>query len=100
MISEEDMQRAIQASAQFKPTILSARYLEESDCVELVMAWCTLIVARNQIRELRPISLSNMQTLSISAVGLHVDGADIDINAAGLITDISQQLKAEVAGSF
>ena len=100
MISEEDMRRALHAGAQFKSTILSARYLVASDCIELVTAWCTLIVARAKIQELQNISLSDMQTLSVSAVGLHVDGADVDINAAGLITDISQQLKAEVEGSF
>jgi hypothetical protein len=41
-----------------------------------------------------------MATISVSAVGLHVESADIDINSAGLITFISRELEKEVANSF
>jgi hypothetical protein len=100
MISEQDIQRATQAGARFKQAILSAKYHGDSDRVELVTPWCTLIIDRQRINELRPLSQTDMETITVSAVGVHIEGADIDINSAGLITHISQQLESEVAGSF
>jgi hypothetical protein len=35
--------------------------------------------------------------ISVSPVGIHIDSANIDINSASLITDLSHQLETEVA---
>jgi hypothetical protein len=100
MISDQDIQRAIEDSAGFRQAILSAKYHPDTDRVELVTPWCTLIVDRQKIDEFRELSADDMQTISVSAVGLHVDKADVDINSAGLITHLSQKLENEVANSF
>jgi hypothetical protein len=100
MISDQDIQRAMQASAQFRQAILSAKYHPDTDRVELVTPWCTLIVDRKKVDEFRELSPDDMQTISVSAVGLHIDKADVDVNSAGLITYLSQQLENEVANSF
>jgi hypothetical protein len=100
MITEYEIQRATEASANFKPAILTAKYHDDTDRVELETAWCIIIVDRKRIAELRQLSPTDLATISISAVGLHVDSADIDINSAGLIADLSKQLTAEVATSF
>jgi hypothetical protein len=100
MISEEDIRRATEAGTQFRQAILSARYHRDSDRLELVTSWCTLFVDRQRIEELRKLEQTDMETITVSAVGLHIDKADIDINSAGLITEISQQLEHEVAHSF
>ena len=100
MISEQDVKRATEAGRQFRPAILSARYHSDTDRVELVTQWCTLLVDRQRIDELRQLSPTDMATISVSAVGLHVESADIDINSAGLITFIGRELEKDVANSF
>ncbi len=100
MISKRDIEHAALASAQFTPAILAVKYHRDTDRVELVTSWCTLIVDRQRIEELRPLSPAEMETISISAVGLHVDAADVDINSAGLMTSICRQLQKEAADSF
>lgn len=100
MISEDDIHRATVAGTQFKQAILSAKYHPDTDRLELVTPWCILIVERQRIEELRQVSQSDMASITVSAVGLHVEKADVNINSAGLITEISQQLENEVANSF
>ena len=100
MISEQDIERATQVGAGFKQAILAAKYHGDADRVELVTSWCTLIVDRQRIEELRALSQTDMETITVSVVGVHIESADVDINSAGLITHISQQLESEVAGSF
>jgi hypothetical protein len=100
MISEQDIQRAAEASARFKPAILSVKYHRDTDRVELQTPWCTLIIDRQHIEELRGVSQTDMETISVSEVGIHVDNANIDINSAGLITDVAKQLEDEVSNSF
>jgi hypothetical protein len=100
MISEQDFQRATQTGARFRQAILSAKYHGDTDRVELVTPWCTLIVDRQRIDELRALSQTDLETITVSAVGVHIEKADIDINSAGLITAISQPLESEVASSF
>jgi hypothetical protein len=98
MISDDEIERATRT--EFKQAILSARYHSDSDRIELEMPWCTLIVDRKHIEELRTLSGTDLEPIIVSAVGLHFETADVDINSAGLITQISQQLENEVAGSF
>jgi hypothetical protein len=100
MISERDVEEAARAGATFKQAILSAKYYPETDRVELVTPWCILIVDRQKIEELRHLSRSDIETISVSAVGIHVDSANIDINSAGLIMYLSQQLERDVSDSF
>jgi hypothetical protein len=100
MFSKQDVQQAIERGANFKPAILSARYHADTDRVELETPWCILIVDRQRIEELRPLSQTDMESIVVSAVGLHVEKTDVDINSAWLITSISRQLEDEVARSF
>ncbi len=100
MISEKKIRRAVQASTQFRPAILAAKYHPDSDRVELAAGRCTLLVDRQRIEELRGLSPEDLRTISVSAVGVHIDSADVDINSAGLIADIARQLESEVANSF
>jgi hypothetical protein len=100
MISAQEIARATKASEGFKQVVLAARYHADGDRVELVTPWCILIVDRARIAELRDLSPHDMETISVSPVGIHIDNADIDINAAGLIADLSRQLETEVANSF
>jgi hypothetical protein len=85
---------------KFKQAILAAKYHRDTDRVELVTPWCILIVDRDKIEELRELSPDEMETITVSTVGLHIERADVDINSAGLITDISRQLASEVTKSF
>lgn len=100
MISDDEIERATKVGTQFRQAILSATYHHDSDRVELVTRWCILIVDRQRIEELRTLSRTDLETITVSAVGLHIEKADVDINSAGLITHLSQQLENEVAGSF
>jgi hypothetical protein len=100
MISAQEIEQATKASEGFKPAVLAVRYHADTDRVEIVTPWCTLVVDRHRIEELRGLSPHDLESISMSPVGIHVEGADIDINAAGLITGISRQLETEVANSF
>jgi hypothetical protein len=100
MISEQEISRAETDGLSFRRAIISARYLPDSDKIEIETPWCTIVIRREAIPELRDVTPEQMRSLSVSAVGLHVDAADIDINGAGLITAISQGLQAQAANSF
>jgi len=100
VISEKDIQRVAEEGAQFRQAITAARYHGDTDRVELVTPWCTLILDRQRIEEFRQISPNDMESISVSPSGVHIRKADVDINSAGLITYISQQLEIEVANSF
>jgi hypothetical protein len=100
MISDQEIQQAIAASEHFKPAILTARYYRDIDRVEFETPWCVISVNRNEIEEFRAVSPDDMETISVSDVGVHIDNADIDINSAGLIAEIAKRLETEVANSF
>jgi hypothetical protein len=100
MISDTDIDRVAAASTKFKPALIDARYHPNTDRIELVTSWCTLLVDRQQIDELRDLSESDLGTITVSAVGLHVGSADIDINAAGLLSHIGRKLARKSAKSF
>jgi hypothetical protein len=100
MISERDIKTAIEAGRHFKQAILSARYHRDSDRIEFETEWCIIIVDRHSIEEFRSLSQDDMETISVSDVGVHIDSADIDVNSAGLITEIAKRLEVEVANSF
>jgi hypothetical protein len=100
MISEQELDRAADVGAQFRQAILSAKYHGDTDRIELETRWCILIVDRKRIEELRTLSQDDLATITVSAVGLHVEVADVDINSAGLISYLSHELENEVADSF
>jgi hypothetical protein len=100
MVSKRDVERRTEEGRKFVPAILSARYHHNTDRVELVTPLCTLLVDRAKIDEFRQLSPTDMDTILVSAVGIHIEAADIDINSAGLITFIARELEKEVADSF
>jgi hypothetical protein len=100
MISDQDIKNAIDASERFQPTILTARYNRDADRIEFETPWCIIIVDRHSIEEFRGLSQNDMETISVSDVGVHVESADVDINSAGLITEIAKRLESEAANSF
>jgi hypothetical protein len=100
MISEEEIERVTNVGTKFRQAILSAKYHSNTDRIELETPWCILIVDRQHIEELHSLSPTDLETITVSAVGLHIENADVDINSAGLITHLSRQLQNEVAGSF
>jgi hypothetical protein len=100
MISEQEIEQATKVGTQFRQVILSATYHRDTDGIELETPWCLLIEDRQRIEELRTLSRTDLETITVSAVGLHVDKADVDINSVGLISYLSGQLENEVAGSF
>ena len=100
MISDQEIKMATTAGIKIRQAILSAKYHSDIDRIELETPWCVLIVDRQHIEELRTLSGTELETITVSPVGLHFDKADVDINSAGLITYLSRQLESEVAGSF
>jgi hypothetical protein len=100
MISDADIDRAVAASERFRPALTDAKYHADTDRLELRTSWCTIFVDCRQIAELRDISRHDLETVSVSAVGLHIDSADIDINAAGLLAYIARKLAKQAAKSF
>jgi len=100
MISAQEIERAAKASEDFKQAIIAVHYHRDSDRIELVTPWCVLSIDRAEIHELSGLSANDLEGLSVSATGIHVESADVDINSAGLITDIARRLETEAARSF
>jgi hypothetical protein len=100
MISDKEIDRVVTASSKFKQALTGARYHRDSDRVELRTSWCTLFIERRQIAELRDVSQHDLETLTISPVGLHVPGADIDINAGGLLAFVANKLARQAEKSY
>lgn len=99
MISEAEIDRVLTASAKFKPVLLGAAYHAETDRIELRLSWCTLLVDRKQIAELKDLSPADLATVSVSPVGLHVENADIDINSAGLLGSVAAKIARQAQKS-
>jgi hypothetical protein len=100
MISDQEIARVVEESGNFKPAVLACRYDAKTDSVELVTSWCTLVVDRKRIVEFSSATPHDMEAVYASETGIHIDAIEIDINSAGLITDLCQQLENEVAKSF
>lgn len=100
LISAQEIERATEASRDFKQAIVAARYHIHGDKIELVTPWCVLVVDRKRIPELRDISIHDMETIIVSTTGLHIDAVDVDINSAGLLTDLARQIETEAALSY
>jgi hypothetical protein len=100
MISEHEIAQVVERNAAFKSAIIDCRYDPQTDRVELVTSWCTLIVERKRIGELESLSPNEIEGIYASETGLHIDIVNVDINSAGLITDLCQRLENDVAESF
>jgi hypothetical protein len=100
MISDAEIERVTASSAKFKAALIGVRYHADSDRIELRTSWCTLLVDRRQIEELRDVPKHDLETIELSAVGIHVESADIDINAAGLLSHIGRKLARQAAKSI
>ena len=100
MISDEQIAQVAERGADFKAAIIDCRYDAQNDRVELITPWCTIIVDRKRIGEFDALSRHHMEAIYASETGIHIDEAGVDINSAGLITDLCQQLEAEVAESY
>jgi hypothetical protein len=100
MISDADIDRVIAASERFSSALIGARYHPDSDRIELSTSWCTILVDRLQIAELRDVPRHDLETISVSPFGLHIESADIDINAGGLLAHIGKKLTEQAVKSF
>jgi hypothetical protein len=100
MISDAEIDRVLTASAKFKPALLGAAYRANTDQIELRLSWCTLLIDRKQIAELRDVSPHDLETIAVSAIGLHIEKLDIDINAAGLLAALAAKLARQAQKSF
>ena len=69
MISDQDIQRAVETSEHFKPAILSAKYYRDSDRVEFPTPWCIIIVDRSRIEEFRGVLPNVRCTISFLSAG-------------------------------
>jgi hypothetical protein len=100
MISEKEIERVTEQSANFRQIIRDCRYDPQTDRIELVTLWCTLSVDRSHIAELSALSAHDMEKIYVSPTGIHIEAVDIDINSGGLIADLCKQLGKEAEDSF
>lgn len=99
MVSDKDIQRAAKRGAKLHQMVQHVAYDPSSDKIELVMSWCTIKVDRRHIDEFRDVSPEAMKTIYSSAMGVHIDELDIDINASGLVACIAHELQEEASRS-
>jgi hypothetical protein len=95
MITDKEIQRAAKLGARFDPVVQRLQYHRKSDCLEFAMGWCTLMVDRKHIEELRDLSPSDLEGIYLSAEGIHLDAVDLDISAAGLIAALAHELEEQ-----
>lgn len=92
MVTEVEIHKAAKRGSKHPAMVRAVRYHPDSDKLELTMEWCTLLVDRKHIEEFKDVSKTAMEGVYLSPEGIHLDDADIDINAAGLIAALAQQL--------
>ena len=104
MISDNDIQQAMEAGAKFVQMVTAVRYRPKNDKIEIRTSWCTLLVDRKQIPELSRISKRRIREIYVSVNGIHIESADMDIESAGLVVYIARKLVEEaeqaVGGKF
>lgn len=100
MITDEEIVRVTKKSAKFRPALRAVRYEPETDRVEFVTPSCTLLVPRREIDEFKDVSSDDMKDIRATAFGVHIDRLDLDINAAGLLTEIIDRLRNDLSKSF
>jgi hypothetical protein len=99
MVSERELEKAMEDGATFVPAITSCKYHPTHDEVELVTPWLRIIMRREDIEELRDVSSHDMRGLRTSEFGIHIEDSDLDINSASLIICIARHLENE-AGKY
>jgi hypothetical protein len=92
VISDAEIERVTTASAKYKRVLLDARYLPQSDQLELTTSFGKVLVDHRRIGELQDVRPQDLETITVSPVALHVESGDIDIDAASLLADIEDQL--------
>jgi hypothetical protein len=92
MVTDKEIKRAVELGTKFAPVVQRIQYHRKSDCLEFGMGWCTLTVDRKHIEELRDLLPSEMEAIYLREEGIHLDTADIDISAAGLIAALAHEL--------
>ena len=95
MVTEAEIHKATKRGSKRLTIVHAIRYHRDSDKLELTTAWCTLLVDRKHIEEFKDVSKTAMEEVYLSPEGIHLDNADIDINAAGLIADLAHQLEEQ-----
>lgn len=95
MVTEAEIQKAAKRGSRHPSMVRAFHYHQDSDKVELTTEWCTLLVDRKHIEEFRHVSRSAMAEVYLSPEGIHLDDADIDINAAGLIAALARELEEQ-----
>jgi len=75
-------------------------YFEDRDVVAVQSAHFAVLIDRGFIDELRGLSPKKMKDLKVSAAGttIELEGSDIHIEAAGLLVDYLNHLRAARAG--
>jgi hypothetical protein len=75
-------------------------YLEDPDLLALQSGHFAILIARNFIDELKGLSPKKLKDLKVSAAGttIELEGSDIHIEAAGLLVDYLNHLRATRVG--
>ena len=104
MISKREIRKATEAGAKLSQMVTAVRYRGRTDQIEITTSWCTLLVARQWISELRNLSRSQLRTIRVSQFDIHIESADIEIESAGLVAYVARELIEEaeraVGGKF
>lgn len=100
MATEAQYERAQAASERYRAPLLAIAYDPASDLVFFETAWGPRSASRKDIDLLRDVSPQMVARAYISAMGIHIDEIDLDINSAGLLATIFPDLRGELSDSF
>lgn len=92
MISRKELHDAVEAGRKFVQKVTAVRYLAETDEIELTTLEGVLRVKRSRISEFENVSPEQMKKIFLGpgGVGIHIESADVDIEANGLVVDLNK----------
>ena len=100
MVAETEQNRALEAGARFKPAIQAAHYDYDKDELILETRWGKLAIPRAEIGIFKDVKPENMCEIYASHTGVHIDDIDLDVNSAGLLTEVFRHLGLALESSF
>jgi hypothetical protein len=100
MITESEFRDATQAGDDFKQAILKASYGRENDRLIFLTPWGVFAIDRATIPEFKAATPGDLEKIYVSHTGVHIDELDIDINSAGLLTAIFDNIRSKLSNSY
>jgi hypothetical protein len=98
MIAEEELRRAIEAGKRFQQAVQWVKYDDRRDMITLGTPWGDFTIKREAVPVLRDVPRERLAKVGIetSPTAVHIEELDLDINSAGLLANLFQEIEGQL----